>query len=160
MYINRKLTIDAILKMKTIFVLKYPQRIRMSLGGEHCVLYKFIRGSELHMLGKTDYIDNVRVEELPGGTCRVYLGMDVYHRLFAILRYQTEKLSGERKEVAVTMFQRYPYCDTFCFGSKSNYCPSTMIGFGCVSDNYLNRVRALVKNEVIKLEDGVTIWME
>ena len=100
MYINRAQTHSASYNIRKEFVSKwFPDHIVEVLGGiEKCVReYGFFKGTR-KIVGGTDYIDRVRICDLPSFTRTeyppsVYLSVDPFRRPLAVLRYwcQTAK---------------------------------------------------------------------
>jgi len=177
LYINKETTAYASTTLRRSFVLAhYPSRILKALGGiDRCVkTYGFITGYR-DMVGPTDYLDQVCLEDLPDTYYPVYFGIDCFRRPFAILQYWCQRVDKESEEdtkstisinnppcrvgrpdqVVVTMFQRYSLprifsinqmnCSTWCFGTC--YSSKCMLGDTCVNDAALEKVQQLIHSE-------------
>ena len=180
LYINKATNIDATIALRRAFVLThFPQPILKTLGGiDQCVNnYGFIKGTR-DMVGGTDYIDCVCVEDLPNTDFSVYLGIDCFYRPFAIMRYwvhqidqndsETEQSETEQKEptittskpvkqpkqVVVTMFQRYTETSSYlqaalASNSMTTWCFGTCYNFGCMPGDTCVNNTALEKSSTI-----------
>ena len=181
LYINKATNKNATIALKRDFVRAYyPHVILKALGGiDRCVNnYRFIK-SLPQMVGGTDYIDGVRIVDLPDTDSNVYLGIDNFRRPFAILRYwvgptdeydtdgdyETEpyKPLVAPKQVVVSMFQRYTssspylhavlsanYMTTWCLGTC--YSSRYMPGDNCVSEETLEKIGKLLNGQRIILK--------
>lgn len=131
------------------------------------------------MIGGTDYIDQVGVEDLPDEDNNVYLGIDRYNRPFAIIRYwvgptDDYDMDGDYetgrhkpllspKQVVVTLFQRYTvsspylhavlsanYMTTWCLGSS--YSSRYIPGDTQVNHKTLEKIGQLLNSQRVILK--------
>ena len=187
LYIDKARTADASEALRRAFVTRwYPPQILDVLGGvDQCVRdYTFFKGTR-HIVGGTDYIDRVRLCDLPDPRASVYLAVDPHRRPMAVLRYWcvaapqstpvpdtdsdddndcTETVTARQyrraevpHEVAVALFQRYTDSTrTWCFG--------TCYGLERMPGDTRARAEALVKVKRLLAGETVTVgyrdWLE
>jgi hypothetical protein len=187
LYIDKARTADASEALRRAFVTRwYPPHILDVLGGvDKCVRdYTFFKGTR-HIVGGTDYIDRVRLCDLPDPRASVYLAVDPHRRPMAVLRYWcvaaprstpapdkdseddndcTETVTARQyrraevpHEVAVALFQRYT-------DSTRSWCFGTCYGLERMPGDTRARPEALVKVKRLLAGETVTVgykdWLE
>lgn len=164
----------------------YPPHILDVLGGvDKCVRDStFFKGTR-RIVGGTDYIDQVRLCDLPSPHAPVYLAVDPYLRPMVVLRYWcvaaplstpvpdtdsdddndfTETVTARQyrraeipHEVAVALFQRYTDSQrTWCFGTY--YGLERMPGDTRAKPEALAKVKRLLAGETVTV--GYRDWLE
>lgn len=183
LYIDKARTAIASETLRRAFVARwYPPHILDVLGGiDKCVRdYTFFKGTR-SIIGGTDYIDRVRLCDLPKPRASVYLAVDPYRRPMAVLRYwcvaaptstpihdtdsdedndfpETITARQYRRaeiphEVVVTLFQRYTDSTrTWCFG--------TCYGLERMPGDTYARAEALTKVKRMLAGETVTVGYE
>ena len=187
LYIDKARTADASEALRRAFVTRwYPPHILDVLGGiDKCVHdYTFFKGTR-RIVGGTDYIDRVRLCDLPNPRASVYLAVDPYRRPMAVLRYWcvaaprstpvpdtdseddndcTETVTARQyrraevpHEVAVALFQRYTDSTrSWCFGTC--YGLERMPGDTYARAEALANVKRLLAGETVTV--GYKDWLE
>lgn len=187
LYIDKARTAIASEALRRAFVARwYPPHILDVLGGiDKCVRdYTFFKGTR-SIIGGTDYVDRVRLCDLPEPRASVYLAVDPYRRPMAVLRYwcvaaprstpipdtdsdedndfpETVTARQYRRaeiphEVAVTLFQRYTDSKrAWRFGTC--YGLERMPGDVCAREETLKKVKQLLAGETIHV--GFKDWLE
>lgn len=187
LYINKARSAIASEAIRRAFVAQwYPPPILDALGGiDKCVRdYTFFKGTR-RIIGGTDYVDRVRLGDLPEPRASVYLAVDPYRRPMAVLRYwcvaaprstpipdagsdedndfpeiittRQYRRAAVPREVAVALFQRYTDSTrTWCFGTC--YGLERMPGDTRMKPESLAKVKTLLAGE--KVTVGYEDWLE
>jgi hypothetical protein len=166
-------TLTSVAYRRAWVVYWYPPHILDVLGGvDKCVRdYTFFKGTR-RIVGGTDYIDRVRLCDLPDPHTSVYLAVDPYRRPVAVLRYTdsdddndfTETVTARQyrraeipHEVAVALFQRYTDSPrTWSFGTC--YGLERMPGDSHARPEALAKVKRLLAGETVTV--GYRDWLE
>lgn len=182
MYLSRtesQRTLTSVAYRRAFVLYWFPPHILDVLGGvDKCVRdYGFFKGTRA-IVGGTDYVDRVRLCDLPGPRAPVYLTVDPFRRPLAVLRYWCATRPGalpladdeeddERidnsfpsyvrtirkhakipQEVAVALFQRYT-------DSPSTWCFGTCYGLERMPGDTRASADALAK--VKRMLEGKTV---